>query len=123
MDYFEVPGLATVYLEDSYVLDIVEEPGSFSFTMEFVLTKNHPRYHEPRAGEMYCYERGRLTFTDVSHVEWLERSQQTYTDAAGEQDLGNIDYLKQENDHWHAGGDWGQVRVYTTLPPRATLDT
>lgn len=123
MNYYELPEFAGVYLEDSYVLNIDENPQALTFRVEFVLTESHPNYHTPRAGEQYCYATGSLTFEHPDKIEWLEHSQQAYTDASGEEDLGNIDYLVSSDGQWRAGGDWGEVVVHTPQPPRVTLHT
>lgn len=93
-----------------------------TFRMEFVLTEATQRYHEPQEDEQYCYATGYLSFTKPTEIEWLDRSRQVFTDASGEQDLGNIDYLIKENGHWHVGGDWGEVLVHTSRAPQITLD-
>lgn len=51
MTYADLPELAGVYLEDSYVLSIDEAPRRFSFTLDAVLTPEHPRYHRPVPGD------------------------------------------------------------------------
>lgn len=121
-NYTTLPTLASVYLEDSYVLDIVEQPGELKFRLEAVLTENHPAYHPPKPGERYCYATGWLTIPNIARAEWEHRSTQRYTDATGEEDLGNIDFLTREGDHWLIDGDWGTVRVYTTADPQLILD-
>lgn len=122
MNYYELPEFAGVYLEDSYVLAIDENPQTLTFLVEFVLTESHPDYSPPREGEQYCYATGTLTFEHPDKIEWLERGHQVYTDASGEEDLGNIDYLVEEDGHWRAGGDWGEVVVHTSRPPQLSLD-
>lgn len=121
LDYPSVPDLNGVYLEDSYVLDIVEELPLVKFKIEAVLTPDHSYYRPPGPEEQYCYTMGWLVFTDVSHVEWESRNFRKYIDAEGEEDMGNIDFLRYHEDHWYAGGDWGEVRIFTTTRPRFTL--
>lgn len=121
MEYSEFPGLSDVYLEDSYVLGIAELPDRLEYDMEFVLTPQHPLYHEPRNNEQHCYERGQLTFGGVSKLEWLDRARQVFTDATGEVDFGNIDFLTREHDHWRAGGSWGEVLVFTAATPKVSI--
>ncbi|PRX49003.1 hypothetical protein B0I33_10335 [Prauserella shujinwangii] len=121
MNYSDLPELAGVYLEDSYVLGISEEPNRVVFTMEFVLTENHDAYCSPREGEQYCYRNGYLTFTNVIKVEWLDQNFRKFTDAANEEDMGNIDFLANENSSWHVGGDWGEVRIHTRTRPEIIL--
>ncbi|MCR6484077.1 hypothetical protein M8542_14745 [Amycolatopsis sp. OK19-0408] len=117
-NYTGFPDLANVYLEDSFVLAIDETPTSLSFRLEAVLTEAHPRYHEPRTGEQYCYADAVLTISEATKIEWITRSSHASRDATGEEDLGNIDDLRQNGDHYEISGDWGYVRVYSTMAPR-----
>jgi hypothetical protein len=121
-NYTALSTLSNVYLEDSYVLGITDQPGELKFRLEAVLTENHPAYRPPRPSEQYCYATGWLIIPNVTRMEWEHRSTQRFIDATGEEDLGNIDYLNREHDHWHIGGDWGEVRVYTTDNPQLVLD-
>jgi hypothetical protein len=111
IDYKSFPGLVGVFLEDSYVLGISESSEQVVFQLDAVLTPEHPAYHSPRPGEQYCYVNGSLVFPDVTVVEWLKRSSNHYTDASGEEDLGNIDILKVDGDSFVVEGDWGTVRI------------
>jgi hypothetical protein len=121
IDYKSFPGLAGVFLEDSYVLGISETSERVVFHLDAVLTPEHSAYHLPRHGEQYCYANGDLVFPDVAHVQWLRRSSSHYTDASGEEDLGNIDILTVEGDAFVAEGDWGAVRI-SGGEPRFELD-
>ncbi|WP_258342231.1 hypothetical protein [Saccharopolyspora gregorii] len=121
MDYSEIPGLAPYYLEDSFVLAIEENEQSLTFDLELVLTEKHPDYSPPKPGEQYCYADGRLVFNRPAGIDWISRHLRTNTDAAGEEDLGNIDFLKQEGGTWRLGGDWGEVLVTTDATPSITL--
>lgn len=115
--YETLPGLAGVYLEDSYVLAIDEGPHSLAFRLEAVLTPDHPLYRDPRPGEQYCYVNATLTFSPASQVEWISRTGTSYRDADDEEDQGNIDYLNPEPGAYHLGGDWGEIRVRSPHPP------
>lgn len=121
MDYSETPDLAPYYLEDSFVLAIDENEQSLTFNLELVLTEQHPDYSPPKPGEQYCYADGLLVFNRPSNIDWISRHFRANTDAAGEEDLGNIDFLKQESDTWRLGGDWGEVRVTIDTTPSITL--
>jgi hypothetical protein len=120
-DYSAVPSLAHVYLEDSYVREIVERPGELRFRLEAVLTESHPAYRPPNPGEQYRYALGWLVIP-ATRVVWADRTDRRYTDASGDVDLGNIDFLVREPDHWRLGGDWGVVRTYPATEPRLDLD-
>ena len=117
-DYTEFADLANVYLEDSFVLGIDETPSALSFKLEVALTSSHPRYHEPKPAEQHCYANATLTIGAATRIEWVTRSSQTSRDATGEEDLGNIDSLKQLDDHYEITGDWGHARVYATAAPK-----
>ena len=108
-EYGDWSVLRELYLEDSYVLEILECPGELTFRMEFVLREGHPRYRAPRHGEKYCYERGELTFQGVTALRWLERNDVVSLDATSERDLGNVDQLYCEDGRYTACGDWGRV--------------
>lgn len=121
MHYSEVPALGDVYLEDSFVLDITEDADALSFTIEAVLTEQHPDYTPPKPGEQYCYADAQLIFPNTSAVQWISRAATPYTDASGEVDLGNIDQMDRVDDHWRISGDWGEVLVYTNDLPELQL--
>lgn len=120
IDYTALPGVAGVYLEDSYVLEISESRDRLVFDLDAVLTPEHAAYHPPRPGEQYCYAHARLVFPDVELVEWVTRSACCFTDATGEVDLGNIDTLTVDGNLFAVAGDWGIVRIQST-PPRIEL--
>jgi hypothetical protein len=120
-NYTDFPDLANIYLEDSFVLAINETPTSLSFRLDAVLTQSHPRYHDPRPDEAHCYADAVLTIADATKIEWITRSTQTYRDATGEEDLGNIDSLQRHDDHYEIAGDWGHVRIYSTATPQLTF--
>ncbi|SFA84268.1 hypothetical protein SAMN05216266_101786 [Amycolatopsis marina] len=121
-EYTAVSSLTGLYLEDSFVLQLLEEPNTVKFRLEAVLTAAHPLYRDPKPGERYCYAEGWLVFAGASRIEWVRRSEQQYIDASGDGDLGNIDYLKQENDHWLVGGDWGEMRIFSQVVPELFLE-
>jgi hypothetical protein len=57
MRYEDVPGFESLYLEDTFVLDVRVTPSSVVFEVEVVLLQAHRLYSEPSAGERYCYSR------------------------------------------------------------------
>ncbi len=112
IDYEQFPGLDGFYLEDSFVLAITETPSTLTFTLDAVLTPEHPAYRPPRPGEHHCYRSAELLFIDLSKIEWLQRSHRFFTDATGAKDLGNIDALVAGANSVLLEGDWGCVRVW-----------
>jgi len=117
-----LPFLKGLYLEDSYVLAIVDEPGRFAFKLDAVLTPENLAYKPPKINEQYCYHHGDLIFDEVTAVDWLERSFQKSIDASGEEDLGNIDSLTFEGGAFLLEGDWGVVKIWCRRQPRFVLD-
>lgn len=120
-NYSDFGDLAHVYLEDSFVLDITESVGAILFSIEVVLTPQHPNYRSPKSGEQYCYADADLVIDGATDVRWIERTGRAYTDASGETDLGNIDSMVYKDDHYEIAGDWGQVNIYTAHAPRLVL--
>ncbi|MGW4088812.1 hypothetical protein [Nocardia sp. NPDC004750] len=117
-DYWDYSLLSNLYLEDSYVLDVIERPGEVVFVLEVALTPEHSRYRAPSPWERYCHIRGDLAFVKVRRVEWLERSFQKYKDASGSEDLGNIDVLTNTDGVYYMEGDWGKVRIWSDNDPQ-----
>jgi hypothetical protein len=115
--YGKLPGLKDVYLEDSYVLSIADEPGSLRFTILLVLRDTHVSYVAPTSQDRYCYRLGVLEFRDASRVDWSHRSKRRYRDADGRVDYGNVDVFFREADgSYHLEGDWGVVDVSSSPP-------
>ncbi|HET6424385.1 hypothetical protein [Nocardia aurea] len=117
-DYTDFPELSHLYLEDSYVLKIVEGPTELRFFLEAVLTPGSPDYHDPKQGEQYCYQNGELIFLDVRSVKWVARSMHEYRDATGSEDLGNIDSLIERDGIYEVEGDWGRVEISSARDPQ-----
>jgi hypothetical protein len=114
--YYEAFGaLARVYLEDSWVLEILEDRNSVIFRLEVVLTPAHQLYESPASGDQHCYRRGRMTLRSEKPVSLRRSGQPLAMDASGEVDLGNIDTVSRvpgEGDHaWQLTGDWGELLV------------
>jgi hypothetical protein len=110
-DYTELADLKEIYLEDSWVLGIVAEPGEICFRVDFVLTERHPVYSRPKPDEQYCYRRGILVFEKVSKLVWTEQGSPPARDATGEIDFGNIDAMTFQDDAFELEGDWGSMKL------------
>ena len=111
MNYYEIPSLSNIYLEDSYVLSVREGEDSLIFELEAVLTESHPKYKKPQEGEKHCYRKILLRFLNVDSFEWLDRRFMAYADASGEFDYGNIDSFVGCDDGYELAGDWGRVAI------------
>jgi hypothetical protein len=110
MDYYQIPELSGVYLEDSYVLAIHEYDDRLIFDLDAVLTESHPSYEPPKDGDQYCYRRALLSFSGVSSVEWARKRFIQFTDASGDGDCCSL------------AGDWGNVRIRCSSIELALVD-
>jgi hypothetical protein len=100
------------YLEDSYVLAISERDRNLAFELEAVLTPSHPEYRPPPPTEQHCYRNAHLVFQDVRDIRWQRKCGNSFVDAQGERDLGNIDsFLIFPDGRYQLAGDWGEVEL------------
>ena len=109
--YAELPELADVVLEESYVLRISAQPGELTFDVEFALTKDHPSYAAPPSSETECFRRGTLRFVAVRRLIWDGQGAPPAVDASGELDFGHIDSLEWDDERYVLTGDWGQIEA------------
>ena len=115
--YYEWDNFKDIYLEDSFVLGIEESEDQVSFTVEIVLTDEHPMYSSPHKDEQYCYKKGKIIFQDVESVKWLNRNMHPFTDADDSEDYGNIDSFQLSSEGYRLTGDWGEV-IINSSPPK-----
>lgn len=110
------PDLRHVHLEDSWVLRLDPAEHAVAFTLETVLTPEHVRYHPPRPGEQYCYERAVLTLSSPSPVAYQLSGSMPHHDPSGLDDLGNIDTFQEcDSNSWELTGDWGLLTIVNPL--------
>lgn len=121
-DYPEFSDLAEVYLEDSYVLSILEGGTTIAFELEVVLTERHPRYHTPVGDEQYCYAHALLVIDDATDIVWLQRNDVHNVDPDGTVDLGNIYSLRYLHHRYEVTGEWGEVSVNSKTDPRLVFE-
>jgi hypothetical protein len=101
------PELASVYLEDSWVLAAGVRPEGLTFELDAVLTPEHAGYKGALQGEQHDYRRARLVL-EASQLDYRPSSAPGATDANGEVDLGNIDSWVVDELGWsRLTGDWG----------------
>jgi hypothetical protein len=111
-NYFELESFKGLYLEDSYVLNIIATPKLVEIEMDFVLTENHPLYSVPKKGEQYYYKRGKLLFINTKLIKWQNSTFQFESiDRNREVDLGNIDVFHQNANNYYLEGDWGNLSI------------
>ena len=109
--YYDLPELNHLYLEDSWVLDIKEENNYVEFLIEAVLTEEHPLYRTPFPQEQYYYQKVKICFSNARKIIWIEKTNVSYRDIDGEIDRGNIDALYQHGNYFYLEGDWGKLKI------------
>jgi len=123
IDYTEFPGLEELYLEeDSYILGIKEVATAVIFTVDAVLTPEHPQYHPPGPDEQNCYKRITITFSDISKVNWVVRDMQVHRDASGEPDLGIFYRIVRIEGYFELSGEFGEIHIYGDSFPRVEYE-
>ena len=110
-NYYEWEAFSNVYLEDSFVLHIFESINEICFSVEFVLTEDHPCYTKPGNDKQYCYRTGKIIFRNLESYYWMERNEISFVDKSGERDYGNIDSFVLSNEGYRLSGDWGELIV------------
>lgn len=119
-DYWTLPGLRDVYLEDSWVRRITVEPNVLRLELEVVLRESHPLYEPPPLGSQYCYRNGTLLFEAACAVDWRMGGPPA-SDASGEIDFGTLDVMQVDAGAYTLSGDVGEIRV-VSAPPTLSLD-
>jgi len=109
--YWELPGFEAVYLENSFVLDVVARPGIVALDIELVLTERHPEYKVPPAAERHSYRLGQILFEQVTRLHWLSSGFRPATDASGQSDYGGIDQFIVEGQTHTLQGDFGELVI------------
>ncbi|MCW2751977.1 MAG: hypothetical protein JWR83_3087 [Aeromicrobium sp.] len=116
-DYTELSGLEHLYLEDSWVRGIEQTEASFTFTVDAVLTEDHPLWRPKLPGEQYSYLKIRLRWDSVEEVVWSTLRFDAALDASGTVDFGNIDAFSFEGVEYSIEGGWGQVQITSITGP------
>lgn len=122
VEYYNLPQLNNLYLEDSFVLDIKAEDNYIEFLLEVVLAEDHPLYCSPSPKEQYCYKKAKICFSNAQKIIWIEKTNLSYVDANNEIDFGNIDQFYQCKNHFYLCGDWGKVKIIESLLSVIFLD-
>ena len=115
-DYWELPGLADYYLEDSYVTWINQDTESLAMGLIVVLRESHPDYSPPPPTEQYCYRDARLEFTGVKTCSWSSLDINPTVEPDGSVDFGNIHSLRRAVDQYQLYGDFGAAVIMSNCP-------
>jgi len=109
--YVELPGLAEIVLEESFVLGVSARPGEVTFDVEFVLTRDHSAYAPPPSSERECFRRGTLRLVGVERLVWEGQGARPAIDASGELDFGHLDSFEWKDGRYVLMGDWGSIEA------------
>jgi hypothetical protein len=115
--YAECEGLAELYLEDSWVLSITAAQGTLEIVADFVLREGHPDYSRPLPGKRYCFKKGKLVFTSLTELHWIEQGDEPAVDASGEVDYGSLDVVEFDDKAWVIMGDFGKISLLSSTSP------
>lgn len=124
LDWRDLPELAGVDLEDSWVLGWRHDPaaGRMTIRLDASLWPGHPAYAAPAPGEHTCYRPAELTFEGVRSVAGLREQADVpgHRDPDGSQDYGSIDGLDRTGEAFRLAGEMGDV-TFTAAALRLDL--
>jgi len=114
--------LEQIVLQESYVFGVHRVGGDVVFMMDLLLDTGRTKV-------------GQIIFPAIETDEWLsDKGEPTslerinalayrYFGGPDEKpDLGTINFIHHDNDHWHLSGDWGSCKLQTTSFPKVVID-
>jgi hypothetical protein len=113
INYYELPDLENIYLEDSYLLNIRIRDGNIELIVEAVLLENHPLYSPPLPGEQYCYRNITISFPRPKVYNLVTKEPIVRSIPRNEiiNDFGNIDEFYRTNNLYYLKGEWGELTI------------
>lgn len=108
---------ASVYLEDSFVMGIMEDDNYLEIIVDFVLKNNNP-YFNTHDTNWRQYKIGKIMFSDCSKISWTEKFLIPIPSNIDKpEDFGNIDIFTFRDNIYYVSGEWGKVQIQTFIPP------
>jgi hypothetical protein len=104
---------------ESFILSWEHREGLLRFEVDFVLTKEHPKFRPAAEGEWACFRRGSLIFPNVRSLEGLPEmlAVRPAVDATGANDYGHFDSFTESGpDRFDVTGDFGVFSVVSDKP-------
>ena len=113
MDWYQIEILKGIDLNDSFVLNWVQDNDSLFFELEASIWPESEHYTEPKKDEYTCYRKATLGFVGVKNITGLKPKEivQSTTDPDGSVDYGNIDDLQALDGSFLVVGDFGSVTI------------
>ncbi len=115
-NYDNFKDFENIYLEDSFILEVIENSSQLKFIMEVVLTTNNSLYSKPKQNEVHCYKNAKIVFANVKEIDWKEKDLSPSKDASGEIDYGNIHELYFEDGYYYIFADIGELKIKSVEP-------
>lgn len=109
-DYSKIRSLAGLCLQYSFVISIVESPGSLSNRFKAIFTPHHDKHRSPKPGEQYCYSLAESIFDKVTRVHGPKNVLEVRR-WVGRVDLDKIGTLTREEARYAASGEWGSIEI------------
>jgi hypothetical protein len=109
-DYLEIPLLQHFVLEESYVLDVLEQRGVVELKMDLVFARDHPELLPARPGEWAYYREGVIRFLGVYAFTWTDRSEPG-RDPDGSAAWDGIDTFVKDGHDYSLVGDFGRLEI------------
>lgn len=106
--YLEIPELAKLVLEESYVLGVEEGDGTIEIRLDAVLARDHPELRPPRPGEWAYIREAVIRFTSVSEFSWTARMPPA-TDATGSASWDGFESVTRDGNLYRLAGDVGNL--------------
>jgi hypothetical protein len=115
-----IDALTGLYLEDSFVFDIVEGQDSLYVVITDAHVTEADDWRRPKGDKHSDYQEAIIAFEGVTELVWKKKSFILTPEPGGKADIGCIDYFHLLDDgRYLMGGDWGEftcravyVRVY-----------
>ncbi|PIR55489.1 hypothetical protein COU74_00950 [Candidatus Peregrinibacteria bacterium CG10_big_fil_rev_8_21_14_0_10_36_19] len=111
-NYIKIKDFENIYLEDSWIVDIIVKPSKIEIYLEIVLTTGHINYKAPSKTDQYCYQKGIIMFDEIKEIYWDQSNIQKSTDSLNNIDYGNIDTFYIQNDfNFYLEGGLGVLKI------------
>lgn len=113
MDWNQIELFKGIDLNDSFVLNWLQEGARLRFDLEASIWPDSLHYSKPENDEYTCYRKATLIYTGVQTIVGLKPVESMPSTAGldGETDFGNIDTFIQTENGFQLSGDFGSVNI------------
>ena len=107
----EPDALRDLWLQDSFVMAIIQDAGALRFDLVAHVREGAPAHRPVREGEWACYRRASVAVLGARRIDWRSLSLRPSVDADGSADLGAFHAWRTEGDAHDISGSFGHVIV------------